>query len=134
MPRYIISGDTIEVAYGYDDMLGAELLSVFLQVFDKRLEYDKTASEEVNRIAEQMDSGCYFALRTGKVGTGTKVGHKTMAAYLKRFGVTQEQIESFVASVDPELTARLLVNGRSGRSTRYFALFTLFPANRQERM
>jgi hypothetical protein len=67
MPRFIIESDVIRVAYGFD-----EVSEIFLSVYDKRLEWQENASEEVNKIAESLGSedgsGGYFDLHTGLIG------------------------------------------------------------------
>ena len=97
MPRFEIPGDPIKVVYGYEDCLGLDLPSVFLQVYDNRLTYSGNASQEVNKVTEKVGfrdgGGCYFGLHTGKMGFGPEVDDETMVVYLKRFGVTEVQIE-----------------------------------------
>jgi len=69
---------------------------VFLSVFDSRLKYNPNYSDEVNRVTESIGvcdgGGSYFNLHTGSNGFGIKVDDKTMAVYLKRFGVPADQI------------------------------------------
>lgn len=91
--RFVIEGDPISVAFGSDTVAG-----VFLSVFDRRLEYDPSSTPEVNAVTEKIGvrdgGGSYFDLHTGDFGFGIKVDDVTMATYLKRFGVTDEQISS----------------------------------------
>lgn len=116
MPRFVIPGDPIEVAYGYEDDPG--LANVFLSVYDKRLMYSGNASEKVNKVTEKVGDGdgggSYFALRTGQIGIGLKVDDMTMAVYLKRFGVTDEQIESLPLKVPKPHVASSLARVRAG--------------------
>ena len=116
MPRFVIPGDPIEVAYGYEDDPG--LANVFLSVYDKRLMYDGTAAKEVNEVTRKVGpgtgSGSYFELRTGRFGFGTQVDDQTMAVYLKRFGVPQEQIESLPLRVPKPHVASGLARARAG--------------------
>lgn len=99
MPRFAIEGDPIRVAFGYDDPVG-----VFLSVYDKRLGYDPNATSNVNAVTEAIGvhdgGGSYFDLHTGPTGFGIRVDDKTMATYLKRYGVTQEQIEKLPLALD----------------------------------
>ena len=95
MPRFTIDGDPISVAFGYEDDPG--LANVFLSVYDKRLEHDCAASDAVNDVTRKVGDGdgggCYFDLHT-QTGFGVKVDHATMAVYLQRFGVPQDQIDA----------------------------------------
>jgi len=107
MPRFRIDGDPISIAYGYEHSL--DLANIYLSVFDKRLRYDSTASEDVNSVAEQVGNGegSYFNLRTGSCGSGIQVDHVTMAVYLKRFGVSQGQIDELPLQIPkPSWSAR----------------------------
>jgi hypothetical protein len=93
MPRYEIKGSQISVAYGTDAMTG-----VFLSVYDSRLKYNETASEEVNSIASRIGAGdgggCYFDLHTGMGGFGHKVSLNTINTFMVRYGVEQSQANS----------------------------------------
>ena len=93
MPRFEIAGDPISVAYGYDEVLS----NVFLSVYDRRLEFDSDAPDQVNAVTEGIGpgdgGGCYFNLHTGKVGFGRMVDDETMAVYL-RFGVSDASIRA----------------------------------------
>lgn len=63
MPRFKIEGDPIHVAYGVDEEIGA---GVFLSVFDRRLEWNEEANDEVNKVTESIGvkdgGGSYFDL------------------------------------------------------------------------
>ena len=100
MPRFEIKSSPISIAYGYDDIFVQ--CDYFLHVFDERLEWDKTASKEVNKITEmvgvQDGGGSYFHLHTGQIGFGFKVTEKTMAAYMKRYGVPDEHVAAVLKS------------------------------------
>lgn len=95
MPRYEIKGSPISVAYGKDHATG-----IFLSVYDNRLEYDENASQEVNDVTKKIGfgdgGGSYFDLHTGRSGPGIKVSEETMLVYLKRFGVTDEQVQAML--------------------------------------
>ena len=95
------SGDPLEMAFGYEDDPG--LANVFLSVYDKRLRYDAASSAAVNAVTEKAGDGdgggCYLSLRTGKYGIGVPVDDSTMAVYLKRFGVPEEQIETLPLNI-----------------------------------
>ena len=96
-----ISGDPLEIAFGYEDDPG--LANVFFSVYDKRLRSDAASSAAVNAVTERVGhgdgGGSYFALRTGKYGFGVQVDDSTMAVYLKRFGVPEEQIETLPLNI-----------------------------------
>lgn len=91
------------MAYGYSELSG-----VFLSVFDKRLMYDENATKEVNAVSEAIGvkdgGGSYFDLHTGLAGFGFKVDDKTMATFLKRYGVTDEQVRSLPLQLEIEAT------------------------------
>lgn len=93
MSRHEIKGSPISIAYGNDQVVG-----VFLSVYDSRLEFSPTASNEVNAVTEVIGmkdgSGSYFNLHTGPFGFGQKVSYDTMRVYLSRFGVSDKQINS----------------------------------------
>ena len=69
---------------------------VFLSVYDERLKFDANSSSDVNAVTEKIGrkdgGGCYFDLHTGPNRDGFKVDDETMATYLKRFGVPDDQI------------------------------------------
>ena len=100
MPRFEIKGSPISIAYGFDDILIK--CDYFLSVFDERLKWDEAASEEVNKITEMVGvkdgGGSYFDLHTGQIGFGFKVTEKTMAAYMKRYGVPGEHVAAVLKS------------------------------------
>ena len=89
--RREIPGDPISIAYGYDELTG-----VFLAVVDRRLKFDCESSDEVNTVTESIGvrdgGGSYFDLHTGQVGFGQKVDDDTMATFLRRFGVSDDEI------------------------------------------
>lgn len=95
MPRFEIIeiDDPIRVAFGFADGSG-----VFLSVYDKRLEYDPNATGQVNAVTESIGGldggGSYLDLYTGLTGFGQQVDHNTMATFLRRFGVADEQINA----------------------------------------
>lgn len=94
MPRFTIEDGPISVAFGYED--DPWLAGVFLTVCDKRLEYDGDASKKVNAVSSHVDSsgsGFYLSLNTNAMEIGLHVDDTTMAVYLKRYGVSQHQID-----------------------------------------
>ena len=97
--EYVIAGTPIRVAYGYSESPG-----VFLSVCDERLEYDENATDEVNVVTANIwvkdGGGSYFDLHTGLSGYGLKVDDKTMATFLERYGVTDEQIRLLPLQLD----------------------------------
>ena len=94
--RYTIPGDLISIAYGDQELGGPK--SVFLSVTDKRLEWNDKNTKQVNKVTEsigiQDGSGSYLNLYTGQYGIGVKVDDQTMVVFLKRFGVTDDQISN----------------------------------------
>lgn len=97
MPRYTIEQGPITVNYGIDQANG-----VFLSVSDSRLVHNTSASEAVNAITEKIGikdgGGSYFDLHTGKNGFGLRVNNKTMATYLRRYGVEDETFLALLES------------------------------------
>ena len=95
MPRFELVDDSITVSYGYEDAC-----NVFLSVSDKRLRYDASASPAVNDVTREVGcgdgDGCFFEIHTGSVGFGQKVDNETMATFLGRFGVANEQIRAII--------------------------------------
>lgn len=93
MPRYEIhDGDNIRVTFGVTD---DDASRVFLSVYDNRIKYDPYASAGVNKVAECIQcsgDGCFLDLHTGSNGFGHRVDDDTMATYLRRYGVTEDQI------------------------------------------
>jgi hypothetical protein len=91
MARFEIPGNPIHVAFGHDLPMG-----VFLSVVDNRLKWSSSASQEVNaaieKIGVQDGGGSYFEIHTGQHGFGIRVDDETMATFLRRFGVSEEQI------------------------------------------
>jgi hypothetical protein len=109
MPHFVIEGDPIHIAYGFDPTFSG----VFLSVYDNRLKYDPDASKKVNDATESISSngggGCYLDLHTGISGFGQRVNDVTMSTYLKRFGVSEERIAQ-LPLVLPKTTTTLLHN------------------------
>jgi len=96
----IQQSEHIKVVYGQDVVSG-----VFLAVTDARLEYQVEATREVNhRIAESVGlgdgGGSYFDLHTGAHGVGAQVDPKTMATYLRRYGLPDEDVRLLLPSTN----------------------------------
>lgn len=94
MTRYIIEGSPISVAYGVDHFNG-----IFLSVYDDRLKYDESASDEVNSILlrnHSVGGGSYFELHTGEMGFGHRVSKSAMEAFFRRFGVPEKHINQLL--------------------------------------
>ena len=93
MPEYEIKGSSNSVTYGMNDDAG-----IYMTVRDTRLKQDNQASEQVNQVAKMIDAkegtGTYFGLHTGAKGPGLQVSKEVIQVYLKRFGVTDEQIQT----------------------------------------
>ena len=94
MPRFEIKGDPISIAYGVCEQISS---GVFISVYDRRLETDSNASDEVNQVAFDVGvhdgGGSYFDLHTGQTGFGKKVSKDTMRVYLLRYGVENKRID-----------------------------------------
>ena len=83
------------------------MTGIFLSVSDSRLEDDENASPEVNDVTLKVGvgdgGGSYFDLHTGTHGFGQKVSEETILVYLKRFGITDEQINKMFIDATPNI-------------------------------
>lgn len=89
--RHEIDSDTLGIAYGSDHVTG-----YFLAVTDKRLEWSKNSSDEVNAVKEKIapdGGGCYFNIHTGPLGYGFKVDIKTMASFWDTYGIPDGHVQ-----------------------------------------
>jgi hypothetical protein len=90
MTRYKLDGSPISVAYGHD-----QFTEVFLSVYDERLKFNESDSDEVNSLLDKCyegGNGAYLDLHTGMVGFGHKVSKATMEVFFRRFRVPEEHI------------------------------------------
>jgi hypothetical protein len=112
MPSYHISASPfVSISYGYDNVSG-----VYLSVFDSRLDYSDTQSEEVNQIAADTCvsdehgvgvNGCYVDLYTGKTSlVGKKVCEETMGVFMIRFGLSQGQVNGCFAGLKSDTSSK----------------------------
>ena len=102
MSRFEIKGSPVSVVYGQDDSSG-----IFLSVSDERL---KTDDEVTKQMGLKDGSGCYLNLYTGAHGLGLKVSKEVIQVYLKRYGVTDEQIKPLLEPPrKPEIERKCLV-------------------------
>lgn len=110
MVRYTIEQGPITVNYGTDTVS-----NVFLAVTDSRLHYDENATKQVNNVTSQVGikdgGGSYFDIHTGKDGFGERVDNKTMATFLRRYGVTDEHFLSVLE--DTSTTSRMCIQCQS---------------------
>ena len=120
MVRYTIDKSPIQITYGCDDE------SLYLSVCDQRLAYDATTLEEVNNAIRRTYStktGAYLKLSTGSFGL--KVSMDTIVTYLRRYGVSREQVNDLLKkiSTDPDepepkssesFVIRLIIIGKVG--------------------
>ncbi|KAJ7108009.1 hypothetical protein C8R43DRAFT_963034 [Mycena crocata] len=95
MTRYTIKQGDITIAYGSDDILG-----VFFDVTDSRLNWKEHASEEINEVASSAATGSsgdgggsYLALTTG-MGIGKRVTRATIVEFMKRYGVPANHLDA----------------------------------------
>lgn len=88
MPKNEIKGPSSTVMFGVDQSTGW-----FLSVVDPRLKQDEKASDQVNQVVAKIPrSGSYLDLHTGEQGPGLRVSEETMLVYLRRYGVSDDQI------------------------------------------
>jgi hypothetical protein len=97
----------IHLAYGFS----FPLPGVFLSVSDRRLKYETSATKGGNAVSEaiglQDGGGSYFDIHTGKVGGfGIQVDDETMASYLLRYMLSEEQIRALPLKVQAVGAAR----------------------------
>ena len=102
MPLYSIDSPTGKVNYGTNESSG-----IFLSVVDKNLEWREGESEEVNKIAMDVNGndgdGSYFDIHTGENGYGRKVSKETMITYLKRYGIPESHIQGLLTNTRIDL-------------------------------
>lgn len=95
MLKYKAKGPSNTVFYGFSASTG-----MFLSVIDSGLLHDEEADDDVNQEIAQLGitnkTGSYLDLRTGDQGPGLKVTEKTMLVFLKRYGVTDDQIQALI--------------------------------------
>lgn len=92
MVRYEIENDNILIAYGHDKVTG-----LFLNIYDKRLEWNENNKEEINEMCETISNGgtgCYLSMNTSGRGFGYKVSKEIIIEFMKKYNAKEEHLFS----------------------------------------